>query len=66
MEKKQIVQKLKENEINCSPVWITLELGNDGYDSLKGYIHEIQYNFVTLQTEEGRISINFKQICEIF
>lgn len=65
MEKQKIIQKLKEKEETGSNVWIMFDLGDEMYDSLLGYIHEIRPNFVTLYTNEGRISVNYSQISKI-
>ena len=65
MKQKEIIQKLKEKQEKDSRCWIKFDLNFNTWNSLFGWVHEIHPSFVTLHTDQGRISVGYSQITKI-
>ena len=65
MTQKEIIKKLEEKQERDSRCWIKFELNSNKWDSLYGWVYEIHPSFVTLHTDQGRISVGYSQITKI-
>lgn len=65
MDRQEIIQKLDQAAVADKSVWIKFDLAENMWDSLRGYVHDIQPSFVTIYTNQGMISVGYSQIVKI-